>query len=227
MPIALSVLPQPMGARMDRDVFYQKLVGALQHQGFRLEAGDSSQDGVAAERDAGLSAIRNVASAVMPVHPVFDHDTVRGHLDMVRTWARVVCVRYVLGQPVIAAVVEADRLAHEEMIALARRFDKVVVDTLDVTAIIGKSINVGKLRLGGVKLGSTGILLFVFFDPEAASRFAARTRRKCKIWHFWKKTWVLPWQVDVANKTVTRHHGLPYLMSLVLNWDNLRNEIFR
>ncbi len=211
---------------MDKEIFYRKLAGALQHEGFRLEAGDASQDGVSRDRDQTLSTIRNAAEMVMPLHPAFDREAIRKHLDTVRDWAAVACFKYVLGQPVIAAAVEADRLADEELVKLAKRFDQAIVEMLDVTSIMGSSIRIGRSRLGGVRLSSTGIILFVFFDHASASLFAERVKKKCKIWHFWKKTWVLPWIVDVANKTVSSHGGIPFFMSVVLNCDRLQKEIF-
>ena len=155
----------------------------------------------------------------MPVHPVFDREAVQHRLNAVRNWATVVCFKYVLGQPGIVAVVEADRLADDEFVSLANRLDSVIVEMLDVTA----TMSVGP---GRVRLGSTGILLFVFFDPAAASRFVGRTQQRCKIRHFWKKTVVLPWLIDVSHKTVSRHRGLPLFMSVVLDWDVLQKEIF-
>ena len=137
-----------------------------------------------------------------------------------RTWATVVCFKYVLGQPGIVAVVDADQLADEELVDLANRFDKIIVEMLDVTAKMA-------VGLGSVRLGSTGILLFVFFNSASASHFAERTRKKCKILHFFKKTWVLPWVVDVANKTVSSHRGFPLFMSVVLNRDHLQRDIFQ
>jgi hypothetical protein len=212
--------------QVNKEIFYQRLAAALLHAGCRIEAGDASQEGVSSDRDQTLSTIRNAAEMVMPLHPAFDHEAIRKHLDKVRDWAAMACFKYVLGQPVVVAVVEADRLAGEEFVKLAKRFDQDIVEMLDVTSIMGSSIPIGRFRLGGVRLSSTGIILFVFFDYAAASRFAERAKKKCKIEHFWKKTWVLPWVVDVADKTVSSHGGLPFFMSVVLDCDRLQKEIF-
>jgi hypothetical protein len=212
--------------QVDKEVFYQKLAAALLHAGFRLEAGDASQDGVSRDRDQTLSTIRNAAEMVLPLHPVFDREVIRKHLDKMRDWAAMARFKYVLGQPVVVAVVEADRLADDELVKLAKRFDQDIVEMLDVTSIMGSSIPIGRFRLGGVRLSSTGIILFVFFDHASASLFAERVKKRCKIEHFWKKTWVLPWVVDVADKTVSSHGGMPFFMSVVLDSGRLQKEIF-
>jgi len=209
-----------VGDSANKSVFYQRLVPALVHEGFQLQAGDFSQDGLSTERDELLSTIRKGAELIVPIHPRFDRETIQQRLNAMRAWAAVVCFKYVLGQPGIVAVVEADRLADEELITLANRFDKTIVEMLDVTA----KMDAGP---GSVRLGSSGILLFVFFDSASASHFTERTRKKCKIWHFFKKTWVLPWVVDVPNKTVSSHPGLPLFMSVVLNPDHLQRAVFQ
>jgi hypothetical protein len=209
-----------VGDSAKKTIFYRQLVQALLHEGFQLQAGDSSQDGLSTERDELLSTIRKDAEFFVPLHPFFDREAIQQRLNTVRTWAAAVCFKYVLGQPGIVAVVEADRLADEALVNLANRFDKIIVEMLDVTAKL-------EISPGSVRLGSSGILLFVFFDSASASHFVERTRKKCKIWHFFKKTWVLPWVVDVTNKTVSAHRGIPFFMSVVLNQDRLEKEVFQ
>jgi len=205
---------------MDRKTFYQRLVAGLTHEGFHTQAGDSSQDGLASDRDPTSSAIRHFTAPFASLVPQFDRGVVQRHLDMVRAWSTVACFKYSLAQPVMLAVVEADRLSDTDIMALKQRFDQAVLEMRAVTA---------KLDVGGpgrVQLGSFGIFLFVFFDPAAAARFAERMQKRCKVFHFFKKTYILPWMVDVANRTVRKHRGLPFLMSTVLNTDKLQTEIF-
>jgi hypothetical protein len=70
-----------------------------------------------------------------------------------------------------------------------------------------------------------GIILNVFFDHTSASTFVERSQKKCKILHFFKKTWVLSWAIDVPNKTVINHRGLPFLPG-VISRELLQKEIF-
>jgi hypothetical protein len=205
---------------MDREAFYRKLVAGLTHEGFHVQAGDSSQDGLASDSDRTSSAIRQLTAPFASLVPQFDRDVVQRHIDMVRAWAAIACFKYSLAQPIILAVIEADRLTDNEMIAHKQRFDQVVLEMRAVTA----TLEVPGAR--GVRMGSFGILLFVFFDPEAAARFAGGMQKKCKCFHIFKKTYVLPWLIDVAGCTVRQHRGLPFLMSTVLNTDKLQNEIF-
>jgi hypothetical protein len=181
---------------MDKETFYRKLIQALLRSDFRFRARDLSPKDLSTERDKLASVIRQVAQLFGPtigaIHPAFDQEAVQQSLNKVREWAVVVCFKYILAQPVILAVVEADQLAHEEIIKLANQFDEVVLEMLDVTGKIG-GIKIGSAHLGSTRLSVTGIILLVFSDHALASTFIERTQKKCKIWHFRKKTWVLPW----------------------------------
>src|SRR5260370_29370918 len=67
------------------------------------------------------------------------------------------------------------------MIKLAKRFDGVVLEMLDVTGKLGGMKVAGIQLLGGTRLSVTGIILFVFFDHTLASTFIERTQKRCKI----------------------------------------------
>jgi hypothetical protein len=205
---------------MDRETFYRKLSAGLTHAGFHVQAGGSSQEGLSRERDTTLLAIRQFASIVGSLDVQFDHDAIQRHLDAIRAWARLACFKYTVGQPIVLAAIEADGLSEDQITTLKQRFDRVVLDMLDVTA---------KLDVGGpgkVRMGSFGILLFVFFEPQAAARFAGRTQRRCKVFHIFMKAYTLPWLVDVAGGAVRKHRGLPFFMASVLNCATLQNDIF-
>lgn len=226
---------------MDKETFYRKLIPALLRSDFRLRARDLSQEDVSTDRDQLSSSIRKAAQlapsivsaitgvelpeGITDLHPVFDQEAVQQRLDKVRERAAVVCFKYLLAQPVIVAVVEADQLAHEEIINLANRFDEVILEMLEFTGKMG-GIKLGGIHLGGTRLSATGIVLLVFFDHALASSFIESTQERCKIQHFWKGTWVLPWVVDVPNKIVSSHSGLPFLPG-VLSRDYLQKEVFQ
>ena len=202
---------------MDKAVFYQKLAQAMLHFDFRPRASDLTPAGLSTDRDKpssiAMAAAQNSPAGVP--QPVSDQERIQQHLDKIPDWAAAVWYKYVMAQPVVIAVVEADRLAPEEIVGLANRFDEIVQEMLDVTG-----------KLGFTKLSVTGIILLVFFDPTSAATFVARAQRRCKIWHFFQKTWVLPWVVDVSNEAVNSHPGLPFLFG-VLSADRLQKEIFQ
>ena len=72
----------------------------------------------------------------------------------------------------------------------------------------------------------TGIILFAFFNHASALSFIESTQEKCKIQHFWKKTWVLPWTVDLPAKQIKRHAGLPMIVRQILSADRLIEDVF-
>ncbi len=169
---------------MTKEDFYRKLTGALLGQAFQFEANGLSRDEVTKDRDVLTSFTRKATQFVPPVlgkiHTVFDEHVVQQSLDKLRQAAPIVCFKYVLSQPVLVAVVEADGIADEKAIEFACLFDSVVLEMLNVTGKMG-GIKVGGLHLGGTKLSATGITLHVFFDQASASTFAEHTQQKCKI----------------------------------------------
>jgi hypothetical protein len=214
---------------MDDKAFYPKLTQALLHCGFQLRASDLATSDLAEARDpvsAFAKALTQVApSSIGEIHPFFNQEIVQQRLNEVHEWAAIVAVKYVLAQPVILAVVEADRLSSDDFVNLAKRLDDVVVQMLDSTARLGGSQIAGIKLTKGTRMGSTGIILNVFFEHGAASTFIERAQKRCKIFHLLKKTWVLPWAVDVSAKTVNSHRGLPFLPG-VMSRDDLQKEIF-
>jgi hypothetical protein len=216
--------------QMDKETFYRKLIQALFRSGFVLRAGELSNENLSKDRDTLSSVSRMIAqfapAGFADIHPFFDQEFVQKCLNEVRDWATVVTLKCVLGQPVILAVVDADKLTQEAMFGLAKRLDKAVVEVLDVTARLG-GVKIGNFQLyKGTRLGATGIILRVFFDQMSASAFIEQTQKRCKILHLFKKTWVLPWAVDIPNKVVSSHRGLPFLPG-VINRDDLQDEIFQ
>jgi hypothetical protein len=226
---------------MDKDTFYRVLVQVMVRLGFKLQASDVSQTDLTAKGDKMNSILRAIAKFSKPVwdainpvggamapefamETVFDQESIQKHLNKVNEWAVIGCVKYFFAQPAIVAVVEADKLTNEEIINLAKRLDEVVLDMRDVTAKM--RIDQVGIRIGSVKLSVTGIILLIFFDHKLASAFIESGQKKCKIQHFFQKSWVLPWVVDVSKQIVTSHPGLPFSVG-VLSRVDLQKEIFQ
>lgn len=193
-----------------KEAFYQKLEHALRRSSFRLRTEPSGEE-VIQNRSALSSLIKKLVNS----EPAsFNREVVQKYMNEVQQWAKVVGFKYLLDQPIVAAVVEGDKLAEEEAIEIVNRFDKIVFEMLKFASKINGFSN------------STGIILFVFFDHACASEFIQRTRDKCKIWALSRKSYVLPWVIDVTNKDVSRHDGLPFLHG-VLSQNYLQKSIFQ
>jgi hypothetical protein len=217
---------------MEREDFYRKLIAALLRANFRFRAEDISEADVTTERDRLSSSIRTAVSIVdrlypivtavvgvdapvdLKLHPVFDRAGVHECLDSVREYAPLVCCKYLLAQPVIVAVVEADELAAADAVALARKFDQMVLEMRRFTG-----------KIAYTRLSVTGIIFFTFFDHASAAQFS-EYREKCKIFHFFRKTWVLPWMIDVAAHRMERHAGIPIIIRPIIDTDRLAAEVF-
>lgn len=215
---------------MNKENFYRNLMQSLLLSEFKFRAIDFSSDtlrktkmGMAAASAVASFIAKAVADVHMPkgataVHPVFEPETVQRHLDEIREYAGLVCFKYILAQPLVAAVVEADKLADHTIIELAKQFDEAILKMRDPTATMG---------IIPVKMSVTGIMLFVFFDHTSASKFVSDTQAQCKITHFWKKTNVVPWAIDVSKEKVISHQGIPFLVGIGVSPDSLQKTIFQ
>lgn len=225
---------------MEKEALYRKLVQALLNSGFRLRAQDLTEDDVKSDRNTAGSFVRVAAKAapaiikavagvhlpesMFELHPTFDQNKLQQHLDSIREFAAIVCFKYYLAQPTILAVVEADGRSPDELILQAKKFDQALLAMREVTGEMG-GIQLGSKYLLGTKLSVTGILLLVFFDHVSASSFAGTTQDKCTHSHFWAKTYLVPWTVDVSAGEINRPR-FPIVGSPILNETRLKADVF-
>lgn len=207
---------------MNKLEFFRKVTPELIGMGYHFDANEFSKDDVqgggkehiirkAIDLIGELASLPAVASGL---NPVFKSDAFRKDIDKVYEYAELVFYKFVLSQPVIVALVDADDKSSPELINLAREFDQSILSFLKHTG-----------RLGIVKMGATGILFFVFSDADRTERFIQNDQKKCKISHVWKKTYVVPWAIDLSTGIIHRHSGIPYVPG-VLNRAKLEKRVF-
>jgi hypothetical protein len=223
---------------MDLDSVFSRLAAGLSSSGYHFRADDLTPQAVEADDDRLGAAVRGAlevaadvtrlvggAPGAFALHASGDARKLQEMLDEIRGYAPLAAYRFVLGQPYAVAAVGADGRGDDELVQVAARFDSTMLRMRELSAIMG-GIQLGKVNLLGARLSVTGILLFVFLDPAAASRFVATTRARCKFSHFWKKTHVLPWVVDVPRGQVVRHAGLPFILGRYLDPAVLAAHVF-
>ena len=211
---------------MEQATFYPKLTQALIQSHYRFRTQEVTSADLDKEHDNLSAAIHfvikyhllDLLGASTPdfdFDPHFDQVGVQKLLDEIGDYAALVGFKYVLGQPIVAAVINADSYSQEELITFAGRFDTAIMSMLSYTGKVERT-----------RLSSTGLILFTFFDHAAATAFVESAQGKCKKWHFWKKTFVIPWVIDVPARTIKRHTGLPLITDSILNADGLRKALF-
>lgn len=222
---------------MDLDTVFSRLGAGLSSSGYRFSADDLTPQAPEADDDplgavvrGGLEAAASVTSLIAgppgaALHVSGDARKLQELLGEIRGYAALAAYRFVLGQPFVVAAVAADGRTDDELVQVAARFDATMLRMRELAAVIG-GIQLGKRNLLGARLSVTGILLFVFLDPAAAPRFLAATRARCKFSHFWKKTHVLPWVVDVPRGRVIRHAGFPVILGRYLDPAVLAAHVF-
>ena len=83
---------------VNNKAFYQKLIHMLLQSGFRLRAAELYKD-VSTDRGALSSIIRTgIKKVIADVPPDFDQDGVQQHINKVREWAAVACLKYNLSR---------------------------------------------------------------------------------------------------------------------------------
>jgi hypothetical protein len=219
---------------MDRKFLYAKLTRALVDSNYRFDAKQLTEADISKDHDMLSSSIRmgakilpfmlnqlegfHVPSSSIGLPSAFTQDGLQQRLDEIAEFSNMTCFKYILNQPVAISVIDSDHLSQEDMMAVSRQFDSVILDMLGFTG-----------RMGGffkIKLSVTGIILFVFFDRVKADTFVQYTQDRCKFQHFWKKTWVLPWCIDVTGKQVKQHNGLPIIVPQILDSGKIAEAIF-
>lgn len=192
---------------------------------FRFHADDFSKADVEKESSALASSVRlgvkilakigDAVPSLFELNPVFNKEGVQRELSNIHQFATLTCFKYVLTQPVIAATVEGDAFNEQTFLEITQKFDKIILNFLEFTG-----------RLGAQQLSAAGILMFVFFKQGQADHFVATAQKQCKIIHFWKKTCVLPWVIDVPEGRVIKHPGLLPFLPGVLGVKEVATGVF-
>jgi hypothetical protein len=223
---------------MDLDSVFSRLAAGLSSSGYHFRADDLTPRTVEADDDRLGAAVRGAlevaadvtrlvggAPGAYALHEAGDARKLQALLDEIHGYAPLAAYRFVRGQPYVAAAVGADGRTDDELVQIAARFDSTMLRMRELAGVIG-GIQIGKVNLLGSRVPVTGILLFVFLDPAAATRFVATARARCKISHFWKKTHVLPWAVDVPRGQVLRNPGSPVVLGRYLDPAVLAAHVF-
>jgi hypothetical protein len=123
-------------------------------------------------------------------------------------------------------------------------YKTVVADTIMICAVDGDEVlandfpgamdalygvidNVKKECTGLLRGAMYFIILFIFDDPAKSNEFQENYMVSLKKWELWKKTFTLPWVIDVTSSRVIPHSGPPWAMSIVLSAKYLEGSIFR
>ena len=68
------------------------------------------------------------------------------------------------------------------------------------------------------------------FTPQlftlTPNSYCLYAQRNCKKWHFWKKTWTLGWAIDISNKNIIEHKGIPIFIGPILDTKKFQNDLF-
>jgi len=212
---------------MNREDFYAQLTHALVDLDFRFSAADFPQALASQDTDGLARAIRlgvtllprlapDLSSFMFKLNSFFDPPGVQRELDSIRQCVDMVCFKYLLSQPIIIAVVDGDRVRNEEALAVTDRVDATLLKFRKYTG-----------TLGFTRLSVTGFTLWVFFDSAAAQSFKCDWQAKCKRFHMWQQTWLLPWTVDVTQREVVKHPGaLPVIIPQILSTKSLAARLF-
>lgn len=146
---------------------------------------------------------------------IFNEEGFKKDLKTLYSITDAVLYKFIIGQPLIVGVIKADSLTHNEICDITDKFDKAILGFRKYTA-----------RMKWVKMSVTGILIFLFYDKDKAANYCLYELRNCKRWHFWKKTWILGWSIDISSKKIIRHKGIPFFIGPILDTKKLEKDLF-
>jgi hypothetical protein len=145
-------------------------------------------------------------------HIEFDFNATgfQSSLNEIRNFVDIICFKYVVSQPVIAAIMFADDLIMSQEDLIFKKFDEAILACQEFTS----SLHVG---IAKVKMSVTGIILWCFLDPTKAKSFDTNLKGKLKKWHFWRKVMTLSWCVDLQKNSLSKHSGPPIILQSVFD----------
>ncbi len=208
---------------MYQEVFYENLTRTLQSFNYYHEPEIESLSKLNKTRDIG---VKNLAKGIEIVGNIagggtgFSHwnykdDDFKRDIKMFYGVSDHIYFKFQITQPIIVVAVDGDQLTSQQCIEKFKKFDEMIIQM--------KKHSGRQYFL--VKLGVTGIMLFVFKDSEKAKQFDAHTKAACKASHLIKKTYSMSWTCDIANRSVSPHSGLPFLVG-ILSKDKLQQSLF-
>lgn len=167
---------------MDKATFYQRLLVALGHSKFSLTVDPIKMlDSAKWLPRVGPILFTNVEGAAKA-------DQLEKEFDSIKPYSQLLAFKFLLGQPMIACIVEADERSSEDLRNIASSFKECLARCTTYT-----------LQPHGVV---TGFLLFVFFDSAVAGAFIDATQQKCRHTDTRKRIYVRPWVLDVPSSRV-------------------------
>ena len=202
---------------METDAFYDQLIANVLNLDFMPNVDQFTEEKL---NVAGTKADRMMmkAAEILTQHAahtkqkfakiqgVFDREGVDRELERLHALTPFAFFKYDLAQPIVLVVIEADALK----VADFQRITKELVEaTLRFIPMTGKIKN--------VKLGVFLMAIYVFTNAKKADSFAEKVQKSCKVWKFWKKSWVVPWAIDAQTTTLRKHKGLPILTPSLLD----------
>lgn len=206
--------------QLEKKVFYEKLILTLLNSDFQMDTErlEYSQEADAKLTKYALKMANNIAEAFLgnihtsKIHSVFDQKEFKKDMGQFEQFTDLVFYKYVMTQPVIMPIVDADSMKDSDFKIMCEKFDEILLNFRKHTG-----------KIGGTSLSVTGIVLFVFTNGDKAREFLNCQSKNCKIGHFFKKTWVLPWVADVSTGKIHDHSGLPFLPGVISKNDVQRN----
>lgn len=217
---------------------YRRLIKSLTDCGFLFNANDFSEEKRRADSESTTQSIQRVwnlckaaehlvipvIGASIPHGPLsymfkvapeiefdFNSEVFQTFLDAVRSYADLVCFRYVLAQPYIVAVAIADKLSESQQQTAFEQFDSAMLACQSFTATIRMPFATN------VKQGAYGIILWCFNNASYAQSFITARKEHLRKAHFFKKVYTVSWCVDLVNNTLTKHNSWPFVTDRVLD----------
>ena len=131
------------------------------------------------------------------VHAAERSSELEAEFDRIRQLSKFVAFRFFGGQPIVAAVIEADTMSAHEIREIGASFNECLIRSLPYT--MKSTPTFGRERRSG---GVFGILLFVFFDSDRADDFVSSLQAHCYIRDRKQNITLRPCAIDVSRRQV-------------------------
>jgi hypothetical protein len=193
-----------------RETFYIALANALGAAQFKLRPSTASI----------LASERFLPLFMTSIDGALRTEELTHAFDPLRDSTQFLGFKSYLGQPIIAAAIEADSLSPQSLQQTAGVFSACLANCSDFTLKVKGLFSTA--NAGGV----FGYLLCVFFDSVAANRFVGATQKACCISQRKPITGVRAWAIDAPGQRVVSERSSWFNNFLPLNPKKLQSELF-
>jgi len=223
---------------MDKNIFLGKLISSLMKQGYifdeqaiydykyQLEEHNRSIAVLGFNFLQGADTVLSViagekssfTNAKIDISDIIEEEFIKD-IENIRLITPYILYKFITSYTnhnvTIIGLMDGDKVKTHEYKRIMKEFDANVLNFRNHRATVL-----------GQKAAVNGLLFFLFSDIDKFVEFEQKHIDDCKITHFWKIVNTLPCGIDISNKNIIKHKGLPKLLHSIIDYKQIEKDLF-